>query len=150
MVTYNLASMNAETYAGGGIIFDILQIPSVQSLFYDPVPGKHVARRGSFWRRDCEFNSRQGSFSRRDCEFRVGSDWFRPSHIISATLFRGQFGRQGISFGILHIKYNSRLGTTLDCPRFRLSPGLLASKGLLKHPGNFSIAPHLQVSHPSL
>ena len=48
MVTYNLASMNAETYAGGGIIFNILQIPSVQSRFYDPVPGTHVARRGSF------------------------------------------------------------------------------------------------------
>ena len=142
--------MNVETYAGGGIIFNILQIPSVQSLFYHPVPGTHVARPGSFSRRDCDFNGRQGSFSRRDCEFHVGSEKCRLSHIISATSFRRQFGRQGISFGILHIKCNSRLGTTLDCPRFTISPGLLASKGLLKHAGNFYIAPHLQVSHPSL
>ena len=67
--------MNVETYAGGGTVFNILQIvPSVQSLFYDPAQGTHVARRGSFSRRVCEFNGRQDSFSRRDCEFNVSSD----------------------------------------------------------------------------
>ena len=67
--------MNVETYAGGGTVFNILQIvPSVQSFFYDPVRGTHVARRGLFSRSVCEFNGRQDSFSRRDCEFNVGSD----------------------------------------------------------------------------